>query len=147
MVEGGVALGLVWLAIHAPKSAPGLLTAAGLVGIWALIADGPLAPVRVIGLGVHRRGLLVVAVGVAVVPFATGRAHDLVVLAPLPRGCRRAAPHRAHPPVAGRAVGSTIAPTVGRTIGLTVGGTIGLTVGGTIGLTAWNRQPLFAWAP
>jgi len=68
--------------VHAPKAAPGLLVAAGLIGIWVFIADGPLAPIRVIGLGVHRRGLLAVAVAVAVVPFATGQAHSLEVLLP-----------------------------------------------------------------
>ena len=52
------------------------------MGVWALIADGPLAPIRMIGLSVHRRGLLLVAVAVAVVPFATGQAHNLEVLLP-----------------------------------------------------------------
>jgi len=58
------------------------LIAAGLVGIWALLADGPFSSARVIGLSIHRRGLLVVAVGMAVVPFATGEVHNLEVLLP-----------------------------------------------------------------
>jgi hypothetical protein len=75
-------LALAWVGFHAPAAAPELLGAATAVVAWAVIADGPLGITRLIGLPVHRRGLLLIAAGVALVPFLSSRAGDLVVLVP-----------------------------------------------------------------
>jgi hypothetical protein len=79
LVELAIALALAWLGFHDPKAAPYLFGAGGLISLWALIADGPLALAHLVGLRVHRIGILVVAVAVAALPFVTGDFHDLVV--------------------------------------------------------------------
>lgn len=55
------------------------MAAAILLG-WVAIADGPLGVAPVVGLEVHRAGLLVIGAGIAALPFLTGHASDVVVV-------------------------------------------------------------------
>jgi hypothetical protein len=81
-VEVGVGLALVWIALHVPAAAPPLLVAAGLILVWALLADGPVGVVKAVAFRIHRVGLMLMAVLVAALPVVTGRLTDLTVLLP-----------------------------------------------------------------
>jgi len=72
VVELAMALGLAWMGFRAPAAASRLLGASIVVGLWALVADGSVALWRLVGLTPHRRGLVVVAVGLIVTPLAGG---------------------------------------------------------------------------
>jgi len=81
-VELGLALGLAWMGFHAPDAAPELFGACVGVGLWAVLADGALAVRGMIGLGLHRQGLLVLAAGLAVLPLVSGKLTHLELLVP-----------------------------------------------------------------
>jgi hypothetical protein len=81
-VELGLAIGLAWMGFHAPAVAPQLFAASIAVGLWALVADGALALRGVVGLGLHRRGVLVLAACIALTPLAGGRVDRLELLVP-----------------------------------------------------------------
>jgi hypothetical protein len=70
------------MGFHAPDAAPELFGACVAVGLWAVLADGALAVRGVIGLGLHRQGLLVLAAGLAVLPFVSGKLTHLELLVP-----------------------------------------------------------------
>ena len=80
--EVGAAGFLVWIAIHVPSA--GLLLAGASVGLvaWAVIADGPLGIVHLIGLTVHQRGLVVIGAALGVLPVVSGHVTDPVVVLP-----------------------------------------------------------------
>lgn len=80
--EAGIAGFLVWIAIHAPAAAAPLLAGAAGLLVWAAIADGPFAVVHVVGLSLHRRGLVILGLGIAALPFVTGRFTELIVVVP-----------------------------------------------------------------
>lgn len=77
-----VGAGLVWFSLHVPSAAPALLGAAAALGVWAFVSDGPLGLLPLVGLTVHRRGLIVIAVGVGAVPLLTGDPLSPSVLVP-----------------------------------------------------------------
>ncbi len=81
-VELGLALGLAWMGFHAPDAAPELFGACVGVGLWAVLADGALAVRGMIGLGLHRQGLVVLAAGLAVLPLVSGKITHLELLVP-----------------------------------------------------------------
>jgi hypothetical protein len=119
-----VGVGLVWVSIHVPSAAPALLTAAAALGVWVLVAAGPLGLLPLIGLDVHRRGLIVIAIGIGAAPLLTSDPLSLSALVPclfaaalllrvaLIRVAPGAAPRARPAPVsrlAGRAAGGRIA--------------------------------------
>jgi hypothetical protein len=61
------------MGFRAPAVAPELFGAASAIGAWALLGAGALGVHGPVGLGLHRRGLLVLAVGLVVLPLVTGR--------------------------------------------------------------------------
>ena len=61
------------MGFHAPGVAPQLFASSVAVAAWALVADGALALRGLVGLGVHRRGMLLLAVGLVVLPVASGQ--------------------------------------------------------------------------
>jgi hypothetical protein len=61
------------MGFRAPAVAPELFGAAGAVAAWALLAAGALGIHGPIGLEVHRRGLLVVAAGLLILPLASAK--------------------------------------------------------------------------
>jgi len=80
LVEIAVAVGLGWIALHAPAAAAALMIAGGVVLAWALVADGPFAVVHVVGLTVHRRALILIGLGIAALPVLIGRITDPLLL-------------------------------------------------------------------
>ena len=60
------------MGFHAPVAAGLLLAASIVVGLWALVADGSAGLWRRVGLTPHRRGLVVIAGGLLLAPFAAG---------------------------------------------------------------------------
>lgn len=78
--ETGAAVFLAWIAIHTPSATAVLALAAAVLLGWVAIADGPLGVAPVVGLEVHRFGLLVLGAGIAGLPFPTGHASDVVVV-------------------------------------------------------------------
>ena len=78
--ETGAAVFLAWIAIHTPSATAVLAIAAAILLGWVAIADGPLGVAPVVGLEVHRFGLIVIGAGVAGLPFLTGHASDIVVV-------------------------------------------------------------------
>lgn len=78
--ETGAAVFLAWIAIHTPSATAVLAIAAAVLLGWVAIADGPLGVAPVVGLEVHRFGLLVLGAGAAGLPFLTGHASDVVVV-------------------------------------------------------------------
>jgi hypothetical protein len=72
LVELALALGLAWMGFRAPAAAARLLGAAIVVGLWALIADGSAAAWRLVGLRPHRRGLVLIAIGLILTPVVGG---------------------------------------------------------------------------
>ncbi|HVM64432.1 MAG TPA: hypothetical protein VMU14_06195 [Acidimicrobiales bacterium] len=73
MVELGTALGLAWMATHAPALAAELFVAALVVAAWALLAGGALSVAGRIPLRAHRRGLLAIAAGLVAMAVARPR--------------------------------------------------------------------------
>jgi hypothetical protein len=69
-------------ALHTKRGAPILLVAAGVVAGWAAVHDAPLAVLPAVGLGLHRAGLLGIAVGLLAAPAATGTLTDFTVSGP-----------------------------------------------------------------
>jgi hypothetical protein len=67
-----VALGLTWMGFRAPAVAPELFGAAAAIGAWALIAAGAHRVRGLVGLEPHRRGILVLAGALLVLPVASG---------------------------------------------------------------------------
>jgi len=61
------------MAFRAPAVAAELFGASAVVGGWALLAGGAFGLRGPVGLQLHRRGLLVLAVGFVVLPLASGR--------------------------------------------------------------------------
>lgn len=78
--ETGAAVFLAWIAIHTPSATAVLAIAAAVLLGWVAMADGPLGVAPVVGLEVHRFGLLVIGAGVAALPFVTGHPSDVVVV-------------------------------------------------------------------
>lgn len=78
--EIGAAVFLAWIAIHTPSATAVLAIAAAVLLGWVAIADGPLGVAPVVGVEVHRVGLLVIGVGVGALPFLTRHASDVVVV-------------------------------------------------------------------
>jgi hypothetical protein len=65
-------VGLAWMGFRAPGVALLLFGAAGAVTAWAVLAAGALGLYGPVGLAVHRRGVLVLAAGLVVLPLASG---------------------------------------------------------------------------
>jgi hypothetical protein len=63
-------VGLAWVATRAPGVAPELIGAAAVVGAWALLGAGALGVRGRVRLRAHRRGILVLAAGLLVLPVA-----------------------------------------------------------------------------
>jgi hypothetical protein len=82
VAEYTLALVLVGSALHAGGGARLFVVAAVVVGGWAAIHDAPLRATPMIGSGVHRAGLVVIAVTLAGAPVALGRLSDLAVSGP-----------------------------------------------------------------
>jgi hypothetical protein len=61
------------MGFHAPGVAPQLFGSSVAVGAWALCADGALGLRGLVGLGVHRRGMLLLAAGLIALPVASGQ--------------------------------------------------------------------------
>jgi len=61
------------MGFRAPGVAPFLFGAAGAVTAWAVLAAGALGLYGPMGLAVHRRGVLVLAAGLVVLPLASGK--------------------------------------------------------------------------
>jgi hypothetical protein len=69
-------------ALHTNRGAPILLVAAGVVAGWAAVHDAPLAVLPTVGPGLHRAGLLGIAVGLLAAPAATRTLTDFTVSGP-----------------------------------------------------------------
>jgi len=70
------------MGFHAPGVAPQLFASSVAVAAWALLADGALALRGLIGLGVHRRGMLLLAAGLIVLPVASGQVTRIELWVP-----------------------------------------------------------------
>ena len=77
-----MAVFLVWIAIHAPRAALPLVGSAVALVFWAAVAGGPFGIFPVVGLGGHRRGLLVLSIAIGALPAATGYLTDPIVIIP-----------------------------------------------------------------
>jgi hypothetical protein len=73
---------LASFAIHAPTAGAVLFGAAAALFVWAVIADGPLGAVRVVGFRLHRAGLVALSVVVLALPLLSGHLTDLTLLLP-----------------------------------------------------------------
>jgi hypothetical protein len=80
--EYALALVLVGSALHAGGGAWLFVVGAVVVGGWAAIHDAPIRATPMIGTGLHRAGLVVIAISLAGAPLAIGRLSDLAVSGP-----------------------------------------------------------------
>jgi hypothetical protein len=77
-----VAVALAASALHAGDAAPYLIGGAVAPAAWAAVAAGPLGAVQVVPAGVHRRGMTVIAIGLLILPLASGHPGDLHLTVP-----------------------------------------------------------------
>jgi hypothetical protein len=70
------------MGFHAPAVAPQLFGSSVALGAWAVVADGALALRGWVGLGLHRRGVLALAAGLAVLPVASGHVTTVELWVP-----------------------------------------------------------------
>ena len=72
----------MWIAIHTTAAAIPLVTGAVVLVGWAVVARGPLGVVPMVGLRVHRRGLVVVGIVLVALPVLSGHLTDPVAIVP-----------------------------------------------------------------
>jgi hypothetical protein len=70
------------MGLHAPGVAAQLFASSVAVAAWALLADGAFGLRGLVGLGVHRRGMLILATGLIVLPVASGQVTQVELWLP-----------------------------------------------------------------